>query len=70
MNATITRHDPIGTVRCSLATCDEVIYRDTLDKDPGYILNGVTNQHFCSEAHAQDYDAAIKRLSAAYMEGW
>lgn len=32
---------PIGTVKC--AGCDEIIYRDTIDKDDAWIIVGATD---------------------------
>jgi hypothetical protein len=46
-------YDPIATRRCSNLDCDEVIYKDTLDKDHGY-TNRLMGRHlvFCSTACA------------------
>lgn len=40
------------TQRCSNPECDEVIYRDTLDKDDAYVLDSVPGKFFHSQSCA------------------
>lgn len=37
------------TQRCALPPCEEVIYRDTLDKDTGYTIAEHPGKYFCSK---------------------
>lgn len=49
MNRTVEQINPIGTTACRNPDCDEIIYRDTLDKDLGYrVSDGKNARYTCS----------------------
>ena len=49
MNRTVEQINPIGTTACRNPNCDEIIYRDTLDKDLGYrVSDGKEARYTCS----------------------
>lgn len=46
---TVEQINPIGTTPCRNPNCDEIIYRDTLDKDLGYrVSDGNNARYTCS----------------------
>jgi hypothetical protein len=52
---TIVKSNPIGTLRCAHPRCEEIIYRDTLDKDEAWqVSNAERNKYTCSEKHAEE----------------
>ncbi len=51
---TIEQINPIGSTACRNPECDEIIYRDTLDKDLGYrVSDGANARYTCSIACGQ-----------------
>lgn len=52
MSSTIVQYLPIVTQRCAHPCCCEIIYRDTLDKDPAWRSSEFFNRAFCSFEHA------------------
>lgn len=44
----VYKSNPSMTVICSHPRCNEIIYRDTLDKDQGYQIAELLTRYFCS----------------------
>ena len=52
---TIFRKNPLMTRRCDLPRCEEVIYRDTIDKDEAWAIEGYSiTLYFCSKSCAEE----------------
>lgn len=45
----VGKHKLIMTRRCDRVDCDDVIYRDTIDKDDAFVISVLPGLYFCSE---------------------
>lgn len=58
----VIRKNPLMTRRCAIADCEEVIYRDTLDKDEAWAIEEEERTlYFHSEACANLYENRERR---------
>ena len=62
MNEEIIEKNPCCTILCANIRCQEIIYRDTIDKDPGFYTEEYPGRYFCSKLCALEVIGSPKRL--------